>query len=274
MPHMRFALLTIAIGVAMFLLILLLIEVGRRFGVRQAQKRGDSARTGVGSVDAAVYGMFGLLLGFTFSGAAARFDSRRALVVDEVNAISTAWMRIDLLPSHAQPPIRDAFKRYLDALLAVYDRAPGTEGELRQRAVVSQQQGEIWNRVLAASLDPSGEKARVLIIPTVNEMFDVVDKERLAQRLHPPPMIFVMLGLSALAVALFAGYSMANGTARNWLHTIGVAATIAVTVSVILELESPRLGFIRVDTIDNALEELRETMDVNYSANGQAAGTR
>ena len=56
---------------------------------------------GVGVIDGAVFALPGLLLAFTFSGAAARFDTRRHLIVEEANAIGTAYLRLDLLPPDA-----------------------------------------------------------------------------------------------------------------------------------------------------------------------------
>jgi hypothetical protein len=69
-----------------------------------------------------------------------------------------------------------------------------------------------------------------------------------------------MLGVAALAAALFAGYGMATSPRHNWMYVIGVAATISVATFVILELESSRLGLIRIDSIDQTLVELRATM--------------
>jgi hypothetical protein len=58
----------------------------------------------------------GLLVAFTFSGAASRFASRRDLIVKEANNIGTANLRIDLLPFDAQLELRNDFRSYLDAL--------------------------------------------------------------------------------------------------------------------------------------------------------------
>ena len=61
-----------------------------------------------------------LLVAFTFSGAAARFDTRRQLIVEETNAIGTASLRLDLLPAAVQPPLRAHFRQYVAARLEVY----------------------------------------------------------------------------------------------------------------------------------------------------------
>ena len=100
----------------------------------------------------------------------------------------------------------------------------------------------------------------MLLLPALNETFDAVQQERMARRIHPPVVIYVMLGIAALATALFAGYGMASGTRRNWLFMIGIAACISIATYVIVELEYPRLGLIRVSEMDQALVELRATM--------------
>jgi hypothetical protein len=101
----------------------------------------------------------------------------------------------------------------------------------------------------------------MLLLPSLNELFGAVEKERMARRMHPPPVIFAMLGIAALAAALFAGYGLASSTTRSWIYMVGIAATVAIAVYVILELEYPRLGLARVTDMDQTLVELRATME-------------
>jgi hypothetical protein len=258
MLHVHFALATAGIAVALFLAMLLFLELGRRLALRQVRKFGTGARVGVGVVDGTVYGLFGLLMGFTFSTAATRLEGRRSLIAEEVNAISTAWQRIDVLPAEPQGAIRRGFRAYLDALLVQAQEAPSTVAEaLREPAAVTRTRNDLWLRAVAVCLAPGGEPARMLLLPAMNEMFDAVDRERMARRMHPPIVIFVMLCVTALATALFGGYGLASGP-RNWIYIVGIAATTAVTAYVILELEFPRIGWVRVDTVE--LVELRHEM--------------
>ena len=259
MLNMAFAMLAPVLSVALFFGMLLFLELGRRLSLHQLEKKGAATKTGVGAVDGVVYSLLGLLIGFTFSGAAARCDHRRELVAEQVTAIGIAWQRIDALPALVQPAIRDGFRRYVDAVIAAYKQPP-RKGELfRESPAVAREQDDIWTRSVAACLAPDGEKARMLLLPALNEMFGKVERERLARRMHPPSIIFIMLAVTAFAASVFAGYSMA-GSARNWMYVIGVAATISVAAYVILELEYPRLGAVRVSSIDETLVELRGTM--------------
>src|SRR5215203_5848489 len=101
-----------------------MLEVGRRVGRRRMERDPESAKASTGAIDGAIFGLLGLLIAFTFSGAAARFDERRGMIVEEANGIGTAWLRLDLLPSAAQVPLRDRFRQYLDARLSAFQKIP------------------------------------------------------------------------------------------------------------------------------------------------------
>src|SRR4051812_20653426 len=102
----------------------LMLEWGRRVGASQRASLMDGGASGVGAVEASIFTLLGLLVAFTFQGAAARFDARRTLVVEEANNIGTAWLRIDLLPAEQQPAMRGLFRQYVDSRLETYRRIP------------------------------------------------------------------------------------------------------------------------------------------------------
>ena len=119
----HFTLLALSIAVALFAALLAMVKAGRRFGMRAARD-GDRGQSGLGGAEGAVYGLMGLLIAFSFSGAASRFEKRRELLVAEANAIGTAYLRVDLLRAEHQPAIRAVFRQYLDSRLAAYRKLP------------------------------------------------------------------------------------------------------------------------------------------------------
>jgi hypothetical protein len=234
-------------------------ELGRRVGARRLARDPDS-RLGGGAVDGAVLGLLGLLVAFAFSGAATRFDARRSLVTEEANAIGTAWLRIDVLPAGAQPRMRDLFRRYLDSRLEAYRLVPdlaAVRKELDRSAVLQQ---EIWTGAVAGSQSAGTTAAAMLLLPALNQMIDITTTRTMAAEMHPPPVLFAMLAIVAFVCAFLAGYGSANVRPRTLLHSIAFAAVVSVTVYVIIDLEYPRLGLIRVDAVDHVLAELRRSM--------------
>lgn len=100
-------------------LVIACIEFGRRLRLRHGEEKSSS---GLGVIDGAVFGLMGLLLAFSFSGAVSRFETRRQFIAQETNAIGTAWLRVDLLPEAAQAEIGNDFRAYLDARLAFFTK--------------------------------------------------------------------------------------------------------------------------------------------------------
>jgi hypothetical protein len=113
-----------ALAGGLFVGMLVLLETGRRLGLRQLAQDSEAAQAGFGVVGGAIFALMGLLIAFTFSGAASRFDTRRQLVVEEANTIGTAYLRLDLLPASAQPPLRESFRQYVEARLDGYRKLP------------------------------------------------------------------------------------------------------------------------------------------------------
>jgi hypothetical protein len=248
-------------SIGLFVGMLVLIDVGRRVGGRRRRQDAEGYRAGVGSVEGAVFALLGLLIAFTFSGAASRFDARRQLIIDETNNIGTAYLRLDLLPKNAQSAMREKFRDYVDARLAFYRKLSDMPAAMAEHDKANRLQGEIWNQAVAGSHEKGAlPAAAMLLLPALNSMFDIATTRALAMQIHPPEIIFVMLFGLALASALLVGYGMADGKERNWLHMLGLAFVMSFAIYVILDIEYPRFGFIRVDGFDHALVELRESM--------------
>jgi hypothetical protein len=246
----------------LFVLMLVCIESGRRVGRRRSEQDPAGWQAGTGVIEGAMFGLLGLMLGFTFSAAMGRVETRRAQVVAEANAIGTAYLRLDLLPEREQPAIRDAFRRYTDARLRAYalvsEDLTAAFAEADRATVL---QGEIWRATVRAVQASGASTATMLLLPAVNEMIDVTAVRMMSARSHNPPLFYVLIGLLLIVTSLLAGYAMARSSARNWLHILGFAVITTAVVYVIIDVDYPRLGFFRMDAADQALYEVRATMD-------------
>jgi len=256
-----FTLVAVFLAIALFAGMLVCFEVGRRIGVRRLATDAEGLTKGAGAAEGAVFALLGLLLAFTFSGAASRFEDRKWFINSEANAIGTAYLRIDLLPEEAQAPLRDLFRQYVDIRASVYQNAQRPDDVIAGLARGTALQNEIWKQSMAAlRLPGASSQATMLMTPALNEMIDITATRQMATRNHPPNVIFLLLAVLALIGALLVGYGTSANKDRNWFHHMVFALAISLSIYVIVDLEYPRLGLIKVDGADQALLDVGASM--------------
>lgn len=245
----------------LFLGMLVFLELGRRVGQRRLKNDTELVREGLGIVEAAFFGLFSLLLAFSFSGAAGRFDERRAQIVEEANYIGTAYLRLDLLAPEAQPVLRGLFRQYVESRITTYQKLPDIAAALAELERSIALQDRIWSHAVAAvRQEGSHPAAAMLVLPSLNEMIDITTTRTRAARAHPPRIIYWLLFLLGLICAGIAGHGMASARPRAWIHIVGFALIMSLCIFVILDIEFPRAGFFRLDEHDQVLAELLEKM--------------
>jgi hypothetical protein len=257
--HMNYLIIMVLITGVLFIGMFILLEAGRRIGLAR-MAREDDAGKGLAAVEGAVYGLLGLLIAFTFSGAASRYETRRHLIVEEANAIGTAYLRLDLLSAVPRDSLKEKFRRYVDSRLDFYRKIQDPEAARQSFDKSVELQGMIWSEAVAAGSNAPIQQAPMLLLPALNQMIDITTTRAVALQLHPPAIIFCMLGGLAFLSALLAGYSMAQSKTHSWLHMFVYAAILALIYYVILDLEFPRLGLIRIDAADELLVSVRQAM--------------
>jgi hypothetical protein len=250
------------VAVGLFVVMMLSVEVGRRMGRQRYATDKDSFADGLGAAEGAIFALLGLLIAFTFSGAASRFEERRHLITQEANDIGTAWLRIDLLPPADQPAMRDLFRRYTDLRIAAYERVRDEASTVAKSAAAQRLQGEIWQLAVAGVRKPEASPgAAQVLLPSLNAMFDIVTTRNTATRNHPPLAIYLLLGVLCAVGSMLFGYSIGPSRNPNWMHRLAFAGIMALAIYVILDLEFPRRGLIRIDGEDQVLVDLRQSFD-------------
>jgi hypothetical protein len=246
----------VAVAVSVFVGLVFCLEIGYRVGAKRIQTT-PNAHEGFGAIEAAVFGIFGLLLSLSFVGSASRLDARRQLIIQEANAVAAAYSRVDLLPHEAQPELRRLFREYVDVRLQISQTAEEDVAEHQARNSVRLQK-EIWSHaVMASNQDASG--AARLLLPAVNEMISIANAKTIAVQTHLPGLVLTFLIGAALLSGLVAGFGMVRG-ARNWLSIFVYAALVTTTLYVMMDMEYPRRGLIRIGAADRAMINLRDSI--------------
>ena len=265
--ELAFLLFTAFVAIVFFAGALVLMNVGYRQGVRHVERHGDHALSGLGSMEAAVFALMGLLLGFAISGALERFDERRKLMLTEGNTISAVYRRLDMLENDRKLALKSKVKDYFGARLDLYREGiefslwEGAEIESPAHATkLEKLRTEIWDGAVAACEATEVKLICAMLLPPLNDMYAAARSRDGANRRHPPHAVYATLFVLGLGSSFLAGVAMAAGKRKSWMHMVIFAAALGLALSVITDIEFPRLGFVRVHHFDQQLVHLYEMM--------------
>lgn len=245
----------LVLGVGLFVAAELGFRLGRGTAKRNPMRSGSGQ---VGAVLGGLLGLLGLLLGFSFGIVEARYSARKALVLNEANAIGTSYLRAALLPEERGPRVRSLLREYVDLRLT-----PATPSALQQAISSSGRiHRELWREaVLVGTAHPSS-KVVGLFIESLNEVIDL-HTSRVSVGLHqrmPPAILDVLLTVSLLALFVL-GYSSGLFRLREPVTMAALVLCVASVIVLIYELDSPGASLFRVDHW--AMEDVRRTMTEN-----------
>jgi len=235
----------------------LLLELGEWIGRKHLGRGAGKLKDTFGVVDGPIFALFGLLVAFTFSSALTRFEGRRALIIQEANAIGTAYLRLDLLPPSDRDSLQNYFRKYVESRIRIYELIPNMSLVLKESERSQGLQSQIWKEALAGVAKSPNTLAGMELIPALNEMIDITTTRTSAMQFHTPMVIFGMLMALSLITSLLVGYQFAGLEKKNRLHPLLFILTISITCYVILDMEYPRLGFIRMDAADAIMRDVR-----------------
>jgi hypothetical protein len=248
-----------------FLMVLFLTSVGLQLlGHHVGARWRAHGMTAIGesttAIQASLFALLGLLIAFTISGGETRLDARRKLIVAEANAIGTAYLRLDMMPPAAQPNLRELFRRYAESRIAYFSHVSRLDGLAGMRARSAELQDQIWAAAVEAAHDVPDTRPALLTLPAINQMIDVTTERDAALQTHVPVGMFVLLIVLAFACAFLAGAEMSKVKRPSAFHVLAFAGTLALTCYVIINVEFPRWGFVRMSVFDQLLVNVRHQM--------------
>jgi hypothetical protein len=234
-----------------------LAEMGYRIGLRLFERRDEARRSQIGGVQGAVLGLLGLLLGFTFSMAVSRFETRRDKILKEANAAGTAWLRADLLPEAHRGPAKELLGEFVDVRLKYQrlseDPAMLAEG-LRRSAEI---EGHLW-QIAGAAAKQAPTPMTSLFISSLNDLIDA-DAERIAAHRNAiPGAVWVLLVFVAASGCLTSAYGAGAQGARSAFTSAFLPMLITVVIVLIFDLMHTHQGVVSVS--QQPLIDLQQTM--------------
>jgi hypothetical protein len=229
-------------------------------GWRLVSRRGPRPASGTGAIEATAFALLGLLLAFSFSGAEGRLSARRDLIVKEAETIQSVYLRLDVMPQPARDELKGYVRHYLNARIAFYDNLLDDAKAAAAQASGLEVTRQLWSRTVEAGARARDARALTFVLSALDEMLSVKVAREAALRAHMPVVILVFLAVLSFACAFVAGMNMAGAGGLSVLHVFLFASLTALATYLIVNLEFPRAGFLRIGLLDDVLIHLRATL--------------
>lgn len=235
-----------------------LLGVSLRGRLRTAPDEED--KDNLSLVVGATLTLLGLIIGFTFSMAASRYDQRRLYEEGEANAIGTEYLRADLMPAADGARVKQALREYVDWRLEFYRSDYGSKLQAID-AKTERLQGQLWASVLpAAAATPTPVMA--LVVAGMNDVINAQGYTQFSWWNRIPGSAWGLM----IGVALFANLLVGYATRRTRAGTLLLLVlplTVSLSFFLVSDIDSPQGGVIRVQPVNLA------SLAQQLRANGQ-----
>ena len=240
----------------LFFAIVTLHWVGYQIRNTEIKNKKKPTNEGINSITASLLGLLALLLSFTFSMSAIRYDSRRTVIYLEANNIRNVISRADMYPDSISKKIKSDLKKYLESRITYYT-ADINENEIDiEKHNAETIYTNIWSQVMMLSSNPDNLVRTQQMVPALNEMVNSVTTRDAIKNATVPNPILWLLFIVILFASFTVGYSNI-GQQKNHILAGIFSLTVVLTVYIILNLDRPRRGIINTNSTEQKIIELR-----------------
>jgi ABC-type nitrate/sulfonate/bicarbonate transport system substrate-binding protein len=230
------------------LITLLSIEAGQWLGLRRRRSPKRELEGPVGTVVAAVLALLAFMLALTFGAASNRFDARKGALLDDTNAIGTAYLRAGLLPEPHRTTTQSLLRDYVEMRIGMVE-AYGQPAKLQTvQARAGSLQATIWSHAERLAEENPAAETYALFASALNEVFDLHTKRIvLGAEDRVPLFVWVALILVSCVAMTAVGFQFGIAGRRSFAAELALSLTFTLVMLIIFDLDRPGEGLIKVN---------------------------
>jgi len=256
-----------ALGTVVVLLVAMLLafELAYQIARRWHSAMEDAGREVFVAVKVSLLGLLALLLAFAFGMAVDRHAERQRLVTDEADTLHSILLHSTLLPEAPRTRFRQLFGQFVDARLAFFDSRRNLVAVEQAVDLTEELHRQMWELVKVETIRDPPMKGAEGMMRTLNQEWAIH-----RQRVHafenrvPDAVVLLLFGGAVIAMAALgfaAGIANHRGTAGKLL----LAALLAGTILVVLDLDRPRRGIFPIS--QEPMSHLKQLFERDSEAN-------
>jgi hypothetical protein len=259
--HWFYELDSLWVVLVLMVAMMLAAEISFLIGRRRGSQTDDPGKGHFNAVQGSLLGLLALLLAFTFSVAAGRYETRRQLTMDDASALAAVYQWSSLLPEPPRREFKGRLRQYVDLRTdSALMRRSFTPDELAQGLARAEElHRQMWDLTRQAAQGNPPVKEAQDMLPLLNATLSVQQRRVYAYQSRVPGVVLGLLFGAALIAMCAVGYSGGLSRHRGMLARVMMILLVCGTIYVILDLEQPRRGFILVD--QSPLVRVRQIVD-------------
>lgn len=243
--------------VLLFIGCILLVHAGKALRTFLAHDD-QEPKGGAGSLLGALFGLWGFVLAITFGNVSGRFETVRATMVEEANLIRTVILRTETLPHSLQAGFREDLKKYLQARIDYYEYAEDQEKFNQAIRDAKTTGNRLWTRAVNASNVPTYGIPGSNMLASLSAMYDLGSRRDALLLSSIPGPISYMLFIVAMVISFIGGFTSPVLKTKEWVPILGFILLATVIIHITLDMARPMRGFIKPDTGQEKIVELKE----------------
>jgi len=252
------------VGLTTLLIVLLAVYLGYRIGMYMRLRNKGGGELFSGSVVTASLGLLAFMLAFTFNIAANRYTERKEILLNEVNAIGTTYLRADFLPNPSRDEIKKLLRNYVDMHAVLIERSKWRDSAMLQELVNQAEavQDNLWAQTVPIARQNPDSEVVGLFITSLNDLIDLhTERIVVALQYHIPGAIWGALYLLSILSFGLVGYELGASKTGSVLVSIIMAVTFATVILLITDLDRPNEGYIFVN--QQPMVQLQQKLNIN-----------
>ena len=225
------------------LVVLAAIEGGYRFAAFRKRRSENAIDAPISSVIGGTLGLLAFLLAFTFGMAASRFETRRELLLDEVNAIGTCYLRAGLVPDSQRIEIRERLREYVHVRAEMVNhRQTIPQDIVHMQALLDQ----LWSQAILVAKKDSSSEMYALFVDSLNAVIDFHTKRVVVSHYRIPGVIWLALHTVLILSMACVGYQFGLAGTRDLAISLFLALAFSIVIWLIADLERGTEGLLQV----------------------------
>jgi hypothetical protein len=248
---------TIAIYVLIVGIMFVAYEIGYRVG-RWREDRSPEEKEGPTSMlVGALLALMAFLLAITFGLAGDRFDARRQLVIQEANAIQTAYLKAGYVPGPEAQQVR--------ALLREYPQYRMTSSDPEQQAANTEKSRELGDQMwaLTQTIGQNNLQSDAIsaYIDAMNEVINLREQRVTAVNARVPEAVLIFLFVGSVLAIGLVGYDAGLTMKRSFVAALVLVILFGATIALVFDINQPASGLVTVS--QQPLVDVQQLMERN-----------